>query len=706
MTAGEEQSRTADAQSSQAGAASRDARPRPACTGTALETFERQVLVFPLLVVVLACISFLFGGTCAAWQWWTAVAAVVAAPFVRKDRRRSALGAAGLFALLLFALRCLIPPVVWDHPSPSDMQSCHLPMIQLLIEGWNPVADPMAKEITASLGLDPWGMAHLHIAFSMKALAVFSAVAFKYIGDPYALTFPLPLFLWLGVFLSGIRTFRGFARWAVFAAIVFVLPMVARQMPVDLALAFASCGLLFTMRDALRGKKCDWTALTVWGAWMATLKLNGTIALAVFAAAFAVAKIRKERGARKRWATRFAGWIAVVLLVAGLISWNPLGTSWRSYGHPFYPYQTVDAERFPAMDLAWDMQLGNDDLRLMGRTARFAHAYLSPTATVAFLRWNLGRSDFDPKCEWWRLTGYLPNAYVRFELWLAFFFLLLVPAGRPWGIGGIVLLFLVPLPMIGYTRYQPWLSALGCLAVVLGMERAGQLLSESLQKKLSFVAGIFFCLAFLVFMKEKSENIKYKAMEARTIHKEIRPNFAWMPGYLFQMVSSVKHFVPRIDYLSFMENRCRLLVKELGLDQKTIIIPESQREHPHIHCFCFDERELLNYAAKPSSAFHDDPSMKMSNPYPANEHDRLALFQALGREAKCWTSWTKGWIMTPFGYYVPDDEHAKRYHLFLEKDAYSDAQTVWCRLRMRCGSIFHAWFVTYPKAVWWRLGNP
>ena len=58
-----------DAQSTQAVAASRDARPRPACTGTALATFERQVLVFPLFVVVLACASFLFGGTCAAWKW-------------------------------------------------------------------------------------------------------------------------------------------------------------------------------------------------------------------------------------------------------------------------------------------------------------------------------------------------------------------------------------------------------------------------------------------------------------------------------------------------------------------------------------------------------------------------------------------------------------------------------------------------------------
>ena len=51
----------------------------------AFALFERQVLVFPLLVVLLACVSFLFGGRCAAWQWWTAVAAVTFIPSACRD---------------------------------------------------------------------------------------------------------------------------------------------------------------------------------------------------------------------------------------------------------------------------------------------------------------------------------------------------------------------------------------------------------------------------------------------------------------------------------------------------------------------------------------------------------------------------------------------------------------------------------------------
>ena len=34
---------------------------------------ERQVLLFPVIVVFLACCTFLLGGHYAAWQWWTAL---------------------------------------------------------------------------------------------------------------------------------------------------------------------------------------------------------------------------------------------------------------------------------------------------------------------------------------------------------------------------------------------------------------------------------------------------------------------------------------------------------------------------------------------------------------------------------------------------------------------------------------------------------
>jgi hypothetical protein len=664
--------------------------------------FERQVLVFPLLVVVLACASFLFGGRCAAWQWWTAVAAVVLMPFVRKDRRRAALGAAGLFALLLFALRCLIPPLVWDDTKCFDMSVYHLPMIQLLIEGWNPVSDPMAENITASLGLDLWGMAPLHVAFLPKTMAVFSAVAYTFIHDPYALSFPLPAILWLGVLLSCLRLFHGFARMSLIAAIVFILPMVARQMPVDLSLAFASCGLLLAMHVALQQRNCDWFALAVWMFWMMNLKFNGVFGAFVLGALFVLILMWKEKTKWKKWLGRFVAFAGILVLLWGLVSWNPFGTSWLTYGHPLYPFKTIDAERFPIKDLTWDMQLGNQDYRTMGRFGLMAHAFLSPKGTVSFYRWKLGRNDFNPDCEWWHLPPDLPDVHTRLSIWLMFGVLLLLPGGRPWAIGGFILLSIVPTAVIGYTRYQPWLSALGCLAVVLGIEWAEQRLNNRLARLLSAITSMGLCIAVFSFSSEKAADIECKAQEISTSRVVVRPKFGWKAGYLSQMVRSVKHFVPRFNYLTSMENRCRLLVKEVGGDKGTNVVSESVQGHPHTHSICFDERELATVETESLLDLHNECQIRSDNECPTNDQERQTLFQSLAYET---ATWTKTWILTPFGYYVPDDEQAEHIHSYIESDAYSEERTTWQRWGRGCESVLHAWTVTYPREIWRRMGK-
>ena len=592
-------------------------------TRNALETFERQVLVFPLLVVVLVCVSFLFGGTCAAWQWWTAVAAVVAGPFVRKDRRRAALGAAGLFAVVLFALRFVVPMPIWDNCRCPDMPAYHLPMVQLLIDGWNPVVDPSAESITASLGIDLWGMAPLHVAFLSKTLAIFSAVAFKFVGDPYALTFPLPVFLWLGVFLSGIQLFGGFARWALVAALVFVLPMVDFRMPVDSCVAFASCGLLLAMLVSLRQKKCDWLALGVWAAWMMNLKLNGVLGAFVFCVIFAAVTIWKNRSEWNRWIVRFATFGSVLVLLWGLISWNPLGTSCRTYGHPLYPFKTVDAERFPAKDLTWDLHNGNDDLRKMGKSGLLAHAYVAPQATVALYRWRLEQPDFDPECEWWQLAVF-PDGRVRAALWLMFGLLLLLPAGRPWGIGGLLLLVLVPDAMVGYTRYQPWLSALGCLAVALAAERAEARLDARLARGLSAAVAAVLFLAAAFACPDWARNAAWKAKEASTVRERIRPLFWGDPKARYEASFRARDFAARYNYLTCMENRTKLLVKQLGREGATVVEP-AENWRPFLKMNVdWDER---NWHRGDAAAEPPPP------PPPPEKEER--------------------WEQTPFGYWVP-----------------------------------------------------
>ena len=660
---------------------------------SALETFERQVLVFPLLVVLLACVSFLFGGRCAAWQWWTAVAAVVLVPFARRDRWREALAAAGIFALLLFALRCLIPPLLWDDTLCVDMPVYHLPMIQLLVEGWNPIADPMAENITAALGLDLWGMAPLHVAFQPKTFAVLSAVAHSFIGDPFALTFPGPFLLWLGVLLAAIRTTRGFVRLALVSGIVCILPMVDFRMFVDQGLAFASCGLLLAMQDALRQKKCDWLALTVWAAWMMNLKLNGVLGAFVFCAVFAAATIWKNRTEWRKWIGRFAAFGCVLVALWGLVSWNPLVTSWRAYGHPLYPFKTVDAGRFPAKDLTWDLGNGNDDYREMGKLGLLSHAYLSPKATVAFYRWKTGRADFEPDCEWWSLTVF-PDDSVRAGIWLLFAVLLLVPGGRLWAFAGLVLLVSVPDRMSGYTRYQPWLSALGCLALKLGAEWAEERLQPRLVRILSgtAVAVLFLFVAGKAW--NLSPGIECKTEENGIVRKRIRPLFWGEPKLRYGSSFHARHFVARYNYLTCMQNHAVLFAKEAGREGRTEVAPASDWIPSLKMTVDWDERNW-HPEGKPGLVGESSAAPENASPSP-----RAAAATAMPDKEEFW-------MKAPFGYYVLVDRDARNILEYFSWNEPSEDETEVAFFNRRIKSAFHAWFATFPREAVTRLDrNP
>lgn len=670
------------------------ARPRPACTGTALKTFERQVLVFPLLLVVLACASFLFGGTCAAWQWWTAVAAVVAVPFVRKDRRRAARGAAGLFVLLLFALRSLLPPILWDVSECDDMSSCHLPMVQLLIEGWNPVEDPTAENIVTSLGLDIWGMAPLHVAFMPKTLAVFSAVAYTFIGDPRALTFPLPAFLWLGVLLTAMRLFRGFPKWALVSALIGVLPLVAWQMPVDLSIAYASCGLLLTMQEALRKRNCDWPALTIWGAWMTLVKPNGAFGFLVFFLVFVVVSFRQGPMERKLLAARIATCLSFLVVLATIVLWNPLGTSWRTFGHPLYPLRTVDAERFPVKDLTWDLDVGNDDFKKMGKVGRIAHAYLSPRATIAFYRWKFEQTGFEPDAISWAHSEY-PKSSVRVGLMAMFAVLFLLRSGRPWAVAGMLVLCLVPSRYTGFTRYMPWLSSLGCLTIAFAAEWVEAKLPLRVANGITKAFAVEAVLLLFSWAWNQAMAIECASAEFALVREEIHPRFSTPQETVRKGSPFDAEASGRVDQLTYRDNQCRLLVKELGQEDVTKVVSAYDWMPPNI-------LSLLDRGAIESGTTNTTMSLLARtwgdrSRWESNRPEVMTLRMNLR-----WR-WTKGWIRTPFGYYVPDDENACFLHDYYDEEVLKMDISEWAKFVVRAKTAFHAWFLTYPKEVWRRL---
>ena len=654
--------------------------------------FERQVLIFPLLVVVLASMSFLFGGRCSIWQWWTAVGVVVGGPFFHSRDWKDALCGGILFFGLLLAVKGLLPPLFWDNAMVTDMPICHLPMIQLLAEGWNPVCDPLGANIMGQLGLDYWGMAPLHVVFGNKTMAIFAAVAYGFVGDATALSIPGLAFLWLGVVLAAARVFKGFSRWIALAAVALVLPMVAFRMPVDLEVAFASCGLLLTMQDALRKKGCDWVSLAVWGAWMMNLKATGLIAAPVFLVMFTVAKCRRERGDWRSWAMRFSVLGGSLAILWCLISWNPFGTSWKTFGHPLYPYATVDASRFPVCDLTSDM-LGNDDAQAMGKIGAFAHAYLSPELTKAFFRWRLRRNDFSPQRAWWSRREF-PSPQVRVALWTMFAILFIVPRGRCWGMCGLILLLMVPSDKVGFTRYQPWLSALGCLALVMVAEWAEVKMTRKQIQWLSRFLIVVLAMMAGLWGWRHARDLEYKARETSLVRERIRPLFClWgrnTDTLWIDRIDTLSNGLtsPRYHYLTSMLNRTRLLVKQMGWEGKTAILPTTGLGE-NIE-FGWIDRDWPNIDRQGRRTNSESISWKSFNVWDGEEGD----------------SDVEAWMITPFGYWVPVDEQTEHVMAYELMGQSRKGETTPSRLWRRMKYCAKAWGMTYPhEVVRWLMGG-
>ena len=459
-------------------------------------------------------------------------------------------------------------------------------------------------------------------------------------------------------------------------ALVFVLPTVACRLPVDLALSFASCGLLLAMQDALRQKNCDWLALTVWGTWMATLKLNGGLGLVVFAIAFAVAKIRKKCRDWKQCSSRLAMWIGAVALMTTLVAWNPFGTSWLEYGHPLYPYRTVDEARFPTMDLAWDLKIGNNDYRKMSKAGLLAHAYLGPRPMLAFYRWRLHDDCFDPVCPWWKWEEF-PTSRFRAGLWLTFLVLFLLPAGRIWGAAGLILLFAVPNSMAGFTRYQPWIQALGCLASVQAAEWFDSRSNPRITKALLFCLWALLCLFVLDKAWGHAAKLECKSVEIGTSRKLIRTKTWIAPAIFYRTVFELLGFTPRYDYSTCRMNAAKLLLKERVLENETAVLPEITQKVYFGVAVEWDERKWL-----PDDRTATSPS-----------DNRLDSFSSVSSVS---SDEPEEWILSPFGYWVPLDDNAEHVRAYYGQD---EPRTIaeWA------SGFLRAWFAIYPHEVLRRL---
>lgn len=417
---------------------------------------ETQVLVFPILVLLVASLTFFCGGAAAAWQWWLGVAATCLIPFVRRENHGEAI-ASGLLFLAILIIFKLSTPLFFDLATGVDTKTCHLPMVRMFMKGWNPVFDPLGMEFMRAHGLEAQGMCHWHIAFCTKPAALFAAIASFFTHEPLALQFAPIFFLSVGVLSASMRLARPYGALVGLALWLIILEVASEQIFVDKSLLLACAGLLLTMTENLREKRLLDLPMVVFLAWMLSLKAPGLIAGVLFFGVFAVVFFRQSanRVATGKNLLAIAG---SAMLIFACVSYSPYVAA----------YKATAGQNRP--NLLQDFDWGNDDWKAMGYVGRYVNAYISPTLARAYYNNKFERADFKPHQFVW---DYLPSdkgcasplTFARRAVLLATFAALcILPGYRGFAVMMLLISLVFPSKYIGFMRYQLWFDVFALVA--------------------------------------------------------------------------------------------------------------------------------------------------------------------------------------------------------------------------------------------------
>ncbi len=440
----------------------------------ALGVLERELLVFPLAVVLLATAAFWFGGTCAPWQTWGGVTiAFLVAALDRRTSWKERLRGMALF-LLCLAIVWVLSGCLAENA--FDNARYRHPVTRLLMLGWNPIETATPEALNA-LGLAPVGdLPVWHVLFITHAVEVFNASFGLFLGTPFNVALPILFFV---VPMAVVPIWRlgrdlGWERLSCFVAVMCVLGAVPRlcgamDSAVDVVVGVCGAGMIAAMVRITRGEREWWTLLGC-SLWMITAKQGALLTCFVLWVVFSLALLWRFRTIWVRRLAQLTG--CAVFLGVGML-WicaAPYITSWAHYGHPLYPAYTVDAEQFPAYDITWDFEIRNDDARAMGHVGHFFNAYVSSSLTRAYYAWKTGKADFMPYCQVWEQEnagglGAANSASVRVLLLASFLVILLFGRGvRLIALLCAVGLFCFPTSFLGYPRYIPWVAILHGMA--------------------------------------------------------------------------------------------------------------------------------------------------------------------------------------------------------------------------------------------------
>ena len=448
-----------------------------------LRVLERELLVFPLAVVLLATATFWFGGTCALWQTWggVGIAFIVSA----LDRRVSWQERVRGMALFLFYLA-----LVWVlsgclAENGLDNRVYRHPTIRLLMEGWNPIYVSTPEALQASGLVDISELRVWHTLFISRALEVFCGAFGLFLKAPFNVALPILFFiapvaliaLWRFAREEGLSKLARCSTLAVLSGVT-LWSIAWLEFACDLLIGLVGVGVIVSMARILRGRQA-WGMLLVCSLWMITAKQSALPACFGLWVVFSCVLLWRGRTEWRRWIARLT--LCAGLLGGGLfwVCTSPYLTSWAHYGHPLYPAYTVDEERFPTYDITGDFKNRNADATAMGRLGYFCNAYISPALTRAYYAWKLDKPDFMPYCEVWEHwnkaygeSSFPMSPPTRVGLLISTFVLFLLGSNQIRFAGGLCVLSLILLPTqyIGYVRYTPWVVLIFALAAGLTVD--------------------------------------------------------------------------------------------------------------------------------------------------------------------------------------------------------------------------------------------
>ena len=423
-----------------------------------------HLLIFPIIAVCTASIAFLCGGKCAIWQWWFSFLISSVYIFMRFSKRQACVSVLCLISFLLFLW--FAATIIIDDAG-GDNACYHLPAIRMLCTGWNPVFVATPEAIQREVGLDPGKMRVYHVLFTEKVVWVFNALFSLFSRDSFAFLFPLPFFLLCSVAFTVFRVFPEWHRLSKCLVIwvIWVASPCSISGPTDSVCALAGAGLVLAMLGDISGKGRFWGDLFGYSFWMMNSKAPGLLTCFVFWCIYAAwLFFCHKQSFRSNFTFLFLYGILLTSLFA-VVSFSPYLTAWRDFGHPLYPFKTIDAQRYPIRDITYDFDYTDSKYECIGRLGNFINAYVNPAVVRKYYSIRMHDSDFIPVRRIWKMDweqGGIPEKTspttpkFRMQICLVVILLFLVPRFKLVGAMVLLGLFFFPCKYMGYMRYLPW----------------------------------------------------------------------------------------------------------------------------------------------------------------------------------------------------------------------------------------------------------